>query len=55
MGPYWSIMMEVCETKQKPVNSASLMEDTVQGAMNTELLHPGDEIVSMFQRRFEYG
>lgn len=54
-GPYWSIMFEVCQSEQKPVNLETLMEETIRGAISTELLLPGDEIVSLYQRRFDHG
>jgi len=37
-GPYWSLMLEVCESKHKPVNVASIMEDSIQGCIKTGLI-----------------
>lgn len=54
-GPYWSLMMEVSESSQKPVDHANLMAETLKGAIATELLAPGDEIVCTYQRRFDHG
>ena len=54
-GPYWSIMFEVCESKMRPVDHATLLEDTIRGAIATDLLKPTDEIVSTYQRRFDHG
>ena len=35
-GPYWSLMFEVSESaKYKPVDSATIVEETIQGAINT--------------------
>jgi hypothetical protein len=54
-GPYWSIMMEVSQSEQKPVDLENLMRDTIRGAIATDLLKPNDEIVSLYQRRFDHG
>jgi protoporphyrinogen oxidase len=54
-GPYWSIMLEVSESSMKPVNQASLVADSIQGLVNTDMLRPGDEIVSVYHRRFDHG
>ena len=54
-GPYWSIMLEVSESSMKPVDQANLLKDSIQGLVNTEMLKPGDEIVSTYHRRFDHG
>ena len=54
-GPYWSIMFEVCQSAQKPVNLDTLLVDTIKGAVATELLKPNDEIVSTYMRVFDHG
>ncbi|KAJ5597908.1 hypothetical protein N7537_007992 [Penicillium hordei] len=54
-GPYWSIMLEVSESQYKPVNHDTLLADSIQGLINTELLWPEDEIVSTYVRRFDHG
>ena len=54
-GPYWSIMLEVSESSMKPVNHESLLADSIQGLVNTEMLRPDDEIVSTYHRRFDHG
>ncbi|KAG5301493.1 UDP-galactopyranose mutase [Histoplasma ohiense] len=54
-GPYWSIMLEVSESSLKPVNTATLLADSIQGLVNTEMLQPTDEIVSTYHRRFDHG
>ncbi|KAF5672845.1 UDP-galactopyranose mutase [Fusarium circinatum] len=54
-GPYWSIMLEVFESSYKPVNQATLLEESIQGLINTDLLKPDDEIVSTYVRRFDHG
>lgn len=54
-GPYWSIMLEVTESSNKPVHQASLLKDCIRGLINTGMIGVYDEIVSTYQRRFEYG
>ncbi|KAI9633342.1 uncharacterized protein MKK02DRAFT_39323 [Dioszegia hungarica] len=54
-GPYWSIMFEVCQSEQKPVNLETVLADTIRGAVATSLLLPTDQIVSTYQRRFDHG
>ncbi len=51
----WSLMCEVSESSCKPVNRASLVEDVIQGALNTRLLEDRDDIVSTWQYTAEYG
>jgi hypothetical protein len=48
-------MMEVSQSDQKPVDLETLMADTIKGAIATDLLQPQDEIVSLYQRRFDHG
>lgn len=55
VGPYWSIMLEVSESSMKPVNQDKLMQECIQGLINTEMLRPTDEIVSTYHRRFNHG
>ncbi|RXW24621.1 hypothetical protein EST38_g1243 [Candolleomyces aberdarensis] len=54
-GPYWSIMLEVSESKEKPVDAGSILKDVIQGCINTSLLLPDDEIVSTYHRVFGHG
>ncbi|KAK7420779.1 hypothetical protein QQX98_002583 [Neonectria punicea] len=54
-GPYWSIMLEVSESAHKPVNHETLLQESIEGLINTDLLHPEDEIVSTYVRRFDHG
>lgn len=48
-------MFEVCQSADKPVDLKNLMKETVKGAIATELILPTDEIVSFYERRFDYG
>lgn len=55
-GPYWSLMFEISENKEhKPVNLATIVEDTIQGALNTNMISARDEIVSVYSIRLEHG
>ena len=54
-GPYWSIMLEISESSMKPVDNENLLRDSIQGLVNTEMLKPGDEIVSTYHRKFDHG
>lgn len=55
-GPYWSLMFEVSESaKHKPVDISTVIEDTIQGAINTKMISSTDEIVSIYHRRLEHG
>lgn len=54
-GPYWSIMLEVSESGMKPVNHDTLLADSIQGLVNTQMLNGDDEIVSTYHRRFDHG
>jgi len=51
-GPYWSLMLEVSQSTQKPVDEANLLAESIQGMINTGLLQPEDEIVSTYHRKF---
>ena len=56
LGPYWSLMFEVSENKDyKPVNLETIVEETIQGAINTSMIKSTDEIVSIYYRRLEHG
>jgi hypothetical protein len=48
-------MLEVSESSYKPVNHETLLEDCIQGLINTSLLDSEDEIVSTYVRRFDHG
>ncbi|CAG7850588.1 SubName: Full=Probable UDP-galactopyranose mutase {ECO:0000313/EMBL:CCA71554.1} [Serendipita indica DSM 11827] len=55
VGPYWSLMMEVSESHIKPVNSQTILEETIKGCVTTLLCRPDDEIVSLYHRKFTPG
>ncbi|PNW82079.1 hypothetical protein CHLRE_06g272900v5 [Chlamydomonas reinhardtii] len=66
-GPYWSLMFEVSESNYKPINQeqvklggtagtwSDVVRDTLVGAINTQLMQAGDEVVSVYHRRIEHG
>lgn len=54
-GPYWSIMLEISQSSLKPVNVETILQDSIQGLINTEMIKPEDEIVSTYHRSFDHG
>ena len=54
-GPYWSLMFEISESPLKPVNLATIIDDTIQGALNVKLINEEVEIVSAFHTRVTHG
>lgn len=54
-GPYWSLMLEVCQSKMKPVDEPNLIEDSLKGLINTQMVEPNAEIVSIYHRKFDHG
>jgi len=51
----WSLMLEVSESQYKPVDQSRLLEDVIQGAINTKLISDRDRIVSTWTHRAEHG
>lgn len=54
-GKSWSLMAEVSESPQKAVEAARVVEETLQGMRNVDLIHPGDTVLSLWHRRLEHG
>jgi len=52
---HWSLMCEVSESTHKPVNQQTILEDVIQGALNTGLISRREEIISTWQYRANYG
>lgn len=48
-------MFEVSESPMKPLNNDTVVEDTIRGAVNTRMVRPSEEIVSVYYRRLEHG
>jgi protoporphyrinogen oxidase len=54
-GEYWSLMAEVSESPHKVVGGERVLEQVIQGALNTNLIDCRDSIVSTWVYRAEYG
>lgn len=54
-GRYWSLMAEISETEDKPVDRARIFEDTIQGMLNTRLIRSKDDVVSRWLYTAPYG
>lgn len=55
-GPeFWSLMVEVSESPDKPVNQSHLEEEVIQGLLATQSIDSRDDIVSIWKHREEYG
>lgn len=52
---YWSLMVEVSESAQKPVNRETIIEETIQGLLNTKLIADRDAVHHTWYRRLEHG
>lgn len=51
----WSLMAEVSESSQKSVNHETLLQDVIQGALDTHLIERREDVVSTWSYRAEYG
>lgn len=51
----WSLMLEVSESSYKPVDAEVLLEEVIQGALNTRLIERREDIVSTWRYRAAYG
>ena len=54
-GAQWSLMAEVSETEDKPVDTARILEDVVEGLRACGLISDGEEVVSRWHRRLSHG
>jgi protoporphyrinogen oxidase len=54
-GKQWSLMAEVSESPDKPVDSTQIVEDVVTGLRASQLIADDDRIVSRWHRRLEHG
>ena len=55
INTHWSLMTEVSESPHKPVNQGQLLEEVIQGALNTRLIDKREDIVSTWSFRAGYG
>ncbi|MHA8086488.1 protoporphyrinogen/coproporphyrinogen oxidase [Aquirufa sp. Wall-65K1] len=51
----WSLMAEVSESAMKPVNKATLIEDTVKAMLEDGLIESEDQVISKFYFSTAYG
>jgi protoporphyrinogen oxidase len=54
-GKYWSLMTETSESTVKHVNRETLVEDTIQGLLNTGQINSRDQVVSIWRYTAEHG
>lgn len=54
-GRFWSLMTETSESPAKPVDRARLVEDTLQGLLNTGLIHDRSQAVNVWQYTADHG
>lgn len=54
-GRYWSLMAETSQSPAKPVDRGRLEEDTIQGLLNTGLVHDRGQVVSVWRHTAEHG
>jgi hypothetical protein len=52
---HWSLMAEVSESPDKPVDASRVVEDTLRGLCVTELLEEPKHVTHTWTRRVEYG
>jgi protoporphyrinogen oxidase len=52
---HWSLMLEVSDTAHKPVDRDRLLEEVIDGALNTRLIERREDIVSTWSYRADYG
>ena len=55
INQHWSLMCEVSESPYKPVNHERLLEEVIQGALNTRLIECPEDIISTWRYRADYG
>ncbi|MBF0413315.1 MAG: FAD-dependent oxidoreductase [Desulfamplus sp.] len=51
----WSLMFEVSESPMKPVNQETVIQDVIQGAVNTRLIKDKSQINHTWHKRVEKG
>lgn len=55
INQHWSLMAEVSESECKPVNAETIVEETIQGMLNTKLIESRDDIISVWYKSLDYG
>lgn len=51
----WSLMAEVSESPDKPVDVANVIDDTIEGMFQTKLINKSHEVLSTWHYRAHYG
>jgi hypothetical protein len=51
----WSLLCETSESSHKPVDAATIVEQTLQGLLNTGLIRGRDDVVSTWRFRAAHG
>ncbi len=54
-GRQWSLMAEVSESPEKPVNVDTIVEETIAGFRNARMISEDTRIVTRWHRRLEHG
>ena len=54
-GRYWSLMTETSQSPAKPVDRERLLEDTIQGLLNTGLVRERGQVASLWRYTAEHG
>lgn len=52
---YWSLMVEVSESPEKPVNHAELVDSVIAGLLNARLIQSPNEVVSVWTHVAAHG
>jgi len=55
INQHWSLMAEVSQSTHKDVNPETVLEETIQGMLNTKLIESREDIVSTWYKALEYG
>lgn len=54
-GQQWSLMAEISESPDKPVNRETIVQETIDAFRHVGFIDAGTEIVSTWHRRLEHG
>lgn len=55
IGSQWSLMAEISESPHKPVDTAKVVEDTIEGMFATKLINKTHDVLSTWSYRAHYG
>lgn len=54
-GPYWSVLAEISESKDRPVLSENILGETLRGLIDAKILDNQAEVVSKFYQLLPFG